>query len=174
MLGHRQPQLSVGVSSALCDADQDRHLHERCQLPMGEIAPVADALDETGIRFPAVVARLGGDTYAFIESWLGSLEAEYKPARSRGPSHTPEQQTTPQRPEHAHTNRIREPTPTTTHSRLIPEQRLHETRVRSKSPSNPGWLRWNACDTIGWLAIFVAPEYGVGVIGNLGLKSVCG
>jgi PadR family transcriptional regulator AphA len=41
-----------------------------------EIVPIADALNETGTRFPAVVARLGADTYAFIEDWLGSLEAE--------------------------------------------------------------------------------------------------
>ncbi len=41
---------------------------------------------------------------------------------------------------HAHTHRIREPTPTTTARRLIPDRRLQETRVRSKSPSNPGWL----------------------------------
>jgi len=45
---------------------------------------------------------------------------------------------TPQRLGHAHTNRIREPTPTTTDRRLIPDLRLRETRVRSKSPRNPG------------------------------------
>lgn len=42
--------------------------------------------------------------------------------------------------EHAHTNGVRTPTPTTTHSCLIPEHRLHETRVRSPSPWNPGRL----------------------------------
>ena len=49
-----------------------------------ESAPVADALDETGTRFPAVVARLGADTYAFIEDWLGSLEAEIQASTEEG------------------------------------------------------------------------------------------
>src|SRR5580704_500585 len=43
---------------------------------------------------------------------------------------------TPQRPEHAHTQRIREPTPTTRDHRLIPNPRLHESRGRSKCPPN--------------------------------------
>lgn len=47
---------------------------------------------------------------------------------------------TPQRPEHAYTQRIRESTSHKQNCRLIPERRLQESRVRSKSPSNPGWL----------------------------------
>ncbi|TMK98041.1 MAG: PadR family transcriptional regulator [Actinobacteria bacterium] len=41
-----------------------------------EIVPLADALAEGGTRYPAVVARLGADTYAYAERWLGRLEAE--------------------------------------------------------------------------------------------------
>jgi DNA-binding PadR family transcriptional regulator len=41
-----------------------------------EILPLADALAESGTRYPAIVARLGADTYAFAEAWLGRLEAE--------------------------------------------------------------------------------------------------
>src|ERR1700686_601070 len=47
---------------------------------------------------------------------------------------------TPQRPEHAHTQRIREPTPTTRDRRLIPNTRLQETQARSRSPWNSGRL----------------------------------
>src|SRR3984885_1389742 len=49
-------------------------------------------------------------------------------------------QETPQRPEHAHTQRIREPTPTTKNRRLIPDLRLQESRVRAKTPSKPARL----------------------------------
>lgn len=41
-----------------------------------EIVPLAEALDQTGTRYPAVVARLGADTYAYIEDWLARLESE--------------------------------------------------------------------------------------------------
>jgi hypothetical protein len=41
-----------------------------------EIIPIAEALDESGTRFPAVVARLGADTYAYIEDWLARLESQ--------------------------------------------------------------------------------------------------
>jgi PadR family transcriptional regulator, regulatory protein AphA len=42
----------------------------------GEIVPLAEALEENGTRYPAVVARLGTDMYAYAERWLGRLEAE--------------------------------------------------------------------------------------------------
>jgi PadR family transcriptional regulator, regulatory protein AphA len=41
-----------------------------------EIVPLAEALEEAGTRYPAVVARLGADTYAYADRWLGRLEAE--------------------------------------------------------------------------------------------------
>ena len=41
-----------------------------------EIVPLAEALEKTGTRYPAVVARLGTDMYAYAEKWLGRLEAE--------------------------------------------------------------------------------------------------
>jgi len=41
-----------------------------------EILPLAEQLAETGTRYPAIVARLGADTFAFAEQWLARLEAE--------------------------------------------------------------------------------------------------
>jgi DNA-binding PadR family transcriptional regulator len=41
-----------------------------------EILPLAEALEQSGTRFPAHVARLGADTYAYAEQWLARLEAE--------------------------------------------------------------------------------------------------
>jgi PadR family transcriptional regulator, regulatory protein AphA len=41
-----------------------------------EIVPLAEALEEAGTRYPAVVARLGADTYAYVEEWLARHEGE--------------------------------------------------------------------------------------------------
>ena len=41
-----------------------------------EILPLAESLERVGTRFPAHVARLRADTYAFTEQWLARLEAE--------------------------------------------------------------------------------------------------
>lgn len=41
-----------------------------------EIIPLAEALDSSGTRYPALVARLRADTYAYAEQWLARLEAE--------------------------------------------------------------------------------------------------
>lgn len=49
--------------------------------------------------------------------------------------------TTPQRPEHAHTNRLREPTHDNNHRRLIPDPQLQETQARSQPPPIPVRLR---------------------------------
>lgn len=43
-----------------------------------EIIPLAAALERSGIRYPARVARLRADTYAYTERWLARLEAELK------------------------------------------------------------------------------------------------
>jgi DNA-binding PadR family transcriptional regulator len=40
-----------------------------------EIIPLAEALAQSGPRYPAVVARLGADTYGYVEGWLATLEA---------------------------------------------------------------------------------------------------
>ena len=39
-----------------------------------EIMPVADAMKPAGVRYPALVAQLGADTYAYVEQWLATLE----------------------------------------------------------------------------------------------------
>lgn len=41
-----------------------------------EILPAAETMEESGMRFPGIVARLGADTAAYIESWLTQVEAE--------------------------------------------------------------------------------------------------
>lgn len=41
-----------------------------------EIIPLAEALEQAGTHYPAHVARLRADTYAYVEQWLARLEAE--------------------------------------------------------------------------------------------------
>jgi PadR family transcriptional regulator AphA len=41
-----------------------------------EIIPLADGLAQSGARYPAVVARLGADTYEYVEDWLRRVETE--------------------------------------------------------------------------------------------------
>jgi PadR family transcriptional regulator, regulatory protein AphA len=41
-----------------------------------EIIPLAEAFEQAGTRFPAVVAHLGADTYAYAEEWLARLETQ--------------------------------------------------------------------------------------------------
>jgi DNA-binding PadR family transcriptional regulator len=41
-----------------------------------EILPLAEALESSGTRYPALVARLRADTYAYAEQWLATLESE--------------------------------------------------------------------------------------------------
>jgi HTH-like domain len=61
---------------------------------------------------------------------------------------------TPQRPEHAHTQRIRKPTPPTRDRRLNPNTQPQESQVRSKPPSKPAWL-----------SLLGAPEHGRPFVG---------
>jgi DNA-binding PadR family transcriptional regulator len=61
-----------------------RRLRERAERAGGhmreEIVPLAETLEAQGVRFPAHVARLGADGYAFAEQWLSQLEAELEVA----------------------------------------------------------------------------------------------
>jgi DNA-binding PadR family transcriptional regulator len=41
-----------------------------------EIVPLAEALEQAGTRYPALIARLRADTSAYIEQWLARLEGE--------------------------------------------------------------------------------------------------
>jgi DNA-binding PadR family transcriptional regulator len=41
-----------------------------------EIVPLAEPLESHGMLYPAIVAQLGADTYAFAERWLARLESE--------------------------------------------------------------------------------------------------
>jgi DNA-binding PadR family transcriptional regulator len=43
-----------------------------------EILPLAEALESSGTRYPALVARLRADTYAYAERWLAALESELR------------------------------------------------------------------------------------------------
>jgi hypothetical protein len=41
-----------------------------------EILPLAEPIGKEGTRYPAIVARLGADTYAGIIEWVKRLEEE--------------------------------------------------------------------------------------------------
>jgi PadR family transcriptional regulator AphA len=41
-----------------------------------EIVPLAEALEQAGTHYPALVARLGADTYAYVEQWLARAQEE--------------------------------------------------------------------------------------------------
>ncbi len=61
-----------------------RRLRERARRESAhmreEIVPLAETLAAEGTRYPALVARLGADSYAFVEQWLARLEAELEVA----------------------------------------------------------------------------------------------
>jgi DNA-binding PadR family transcriptional regulator len=75
--------LRLFFADALSQEDQlalIRRLRERARAVSSytteEIIPLAEALAEGGTRFPARIARLQAETYAYTEEWLGKLEAE--------------------------------------------------------------------------------------------------
>jgi PadR family transcriptional regulator, regulatory protein AphA len=55
-----------------------RRLRERARAAKAhmraEILPLAEAAEKEGVGYPAVVARLGADSYAYAERWLARLE----------------------------------------------------------------------------------------------------
>jgi DNA-binding PadR family transcriptional regulator len=75
--------LKLYFADALSQRDQQalvRRLRSRArdteaQL-RAEILPLAEALAGDGPQYPAIVARLGADTYAFVQEWLARLEKE--------------------------------------------------------------------------------------------------
>jgi PadR family transcriptional regulator AphA len=79
--------LRLFFADALAEQDQlalVRRLREQVRgvaaHTSGEIVPLAEALESSGgTRFPALVARLRADTYAFVEQWLEQLEADLEP-----------------------------------------------------------------------------------------------
>jgi DNA-binding PadR family transcriptional regulator len=80
--------LRLFLADALPGEDQlalVRRLRARAQTATvhmrSEIVPLAEALEESGTRYPAIVARLGADTYAYAERWLARLEAELRDER---------------------------------------------------------------------------------------------
>lgn len=75
--------LRLFFADALAEEDQlalVRRLRERVRDVAShtreEIVPLAEALESSGTRFPALVARLRADTYAYVEQWLEQAEAE--------------------------------------------------------------------------------------------------
>jgi DNA-binding PadR family transcriptional regulator len=75
--------LRLFFADALAEEDQlalVRGLRERVRGVSAhtreEIVPLAEALEPSGTRYPALVARLRTDTYAYVERWLERLEAE--------------------------------------------------------------------------------------------------
>jgi DNA-binding PadR family transcriptional regulator len=47
-----------------------------------EIVPLAELLENDGTHYPALVAHLGADTYAFAERWLARREEELSAPRA--------------------------------------------------------------------------------------------
>jgi DNA-binding PadR family transcriptional regulator len=57
-----------------------RRLRERTEAAeaqmRGEILPVAEALRQSGAKFPELVAHLGADTHTYVIDWLKELEEQ--------------------------------------------------------------------------------------------------
>jgi DNA-binding PadR family transcriptional regulator len=75
--------LRLFFADALAEPDQlalVSRLRERARVASvhlrEDIVPLAEALEQTGTRYPALVAKLGADIYAYAEQWLTRLEAE--------------------------------------------------------------------------------------------------
>ncbi len=64
-----QEQLALVRRARARAGDASAHIRE-------EILPLAEALASSGTRYPALVARLGADTYAYVDQWLARLETE--------------------------------------------------------------------------------------------------
>lgn len=47
----------------------------------GQVAPYAEELEQSGLRFPTLAARLGAESYAHAATWLAHLEAELEASR---------------------------------------------------------------------------------------------
>jgi DNA-binding PadR family transcriptional regulator len=75
--------LRLFFADALTSEDQvtlvrrlrERAANARAQM-RSEVVPLAEALEQTGTRFPAVVARLGADMYGYAEKWFARLETQ--------------------------------------------------------------------------------------------------
>jgi DNA-binding PadR family transcriptional regulator len=83
--------LRLFFADALSSEDQLEllaRLRERAREAGGhireEILPVAQALAAEGTRCPALVARLGADTHAYVERWLARVERELREAAPSG------------------------------------------------------------------------------------------
>ena len=79
--------LRLFFADALAPEDRPaliRRLRERARSAAAamraEILPAAEALEAMGTAYPAIVARLGADTYSFAEQWLARLEGEIEAA----------------------------------------------------------------------------------------------
>jgi DNA-binding PadR family transcriptional regulator len=73
--------LRLFLADALPEEDQlaliqrlRRRAHDSGAHMREQILPLAQTLEQNDIRYPALVARLGADTYAYIEQWLTQLE----------------------------------------------------------------------------------------------------
>lgn len=75
--------LRLFLADALTPEDQlalvrrlRRRAHAASTHMREEILPLAEVLHANDTRYPALVARLGADTYAYAEQWLAQLESE--------------------------------------------------------------------------------------------------
>lgn len=53
-----------------------RRAHATAAHMREEIVPLAESLEQSGTRYPTLVAHLGADTYAYVEQWLARAENE--------------------------------------------------------------------------------------------------
>lgn len=65
------PEDQIAVVRRLRESDHAAAIWTRT-----EIVPLADAARHTGTRFPALVAELSADIYAYSAEWLARLEAQ--------------------------------------------------------------------------------------------------
>ena len=75
--------LRLFFADALPPADQlvlVRRLRRRAQAAAeqvaGQVAPYAEGLERSGLRFPALAAHLGSESYEHAATWLARLEAD--------------------------------------------------------------------------------------------------
>ncbi|HVT00537.1 MAG TPA: PadR family transcriptional regulator [Solirubrobacterales bacterium] len=80
--------LRLFFADALSPADQlalVRRLRRRAEAAASQVdeqvAPYAEGLERSGLRFPALAARLGADSYEHAAEWFARLEAELEGSR---------------------------------------------------------------------------------------------
>jgi DNA-binding PadR family transcriptional regulator len=77
------PEDQIAVVRRLRESDHAAAIWTRT-----EIVPLADAARNTGTRFPALVAELSADIYAYSAEWLARLEARLEAELPEADAHS--------------------------------------------------------------------------------------